>query len=123
MRAEWQDHTLRVTGRWAARWLFLAPEYQLWLDDRCIDRTSGPGIQPRLEAVVEDDDGAIHHVEARLLSILGWRPRCELSVEGELLARERVRVDDFLNPFLVLFILLSTVVMLYVGPEVLRGYF
>lgn len=122
MEANWKGHTLRVTGRWTARWLFLAPDYELWLDERCIDRAGGPLVRPRLEAVVEDDDGALHHVEAHLVSIVGWKPLCELSVEGELVASDRVRVDNFLNPFLILFILVCTAVMLYVGPEVLRRH-
>ena len=122
METEWNGHSLRVTGNWTARWLFLAPDYELWIDDERIDRAGGPRLRPRLEAVVEDEDGELHHLEADILSIIGWKPMCELTVEGELLKAENIRVQNFLNPFLVVIILASTIVMLYLGPEVLRRY-
>ena len=121
METEWNGHTLKVRGNWTARWLFLAPDYELWIDDEKVDRAGGPRLHPKLEAIVEDDQGELHHIEAELLSIIGWRPTCELKVEGELLKSERVTVENFINPFLVVVILISTVVMLYIGPTVLRG--
>ena len=119
---QWKGHTLRVVGTWSARWLYLAPDYELWLDDQKVDRSGGPVPRPHLEGIFEDDDGQMHHIEATLLSIIGYNPSCDIRVEGDTLARGRVRVDNFLNPFLVIFILAATTVMLYVGPDVLRQY-
>ncbi len=120
MEAKWKDHTLKVTGNWTGRWLFLAPEYELWLDDLQLDRTGGPRLGPRLEAIYEDESGDLHHIEADLVSVVGYNPECEISVEGEVLKTGNVRVENFLNPFLMIFILLATAVMIYVGPDVLR---
>ena len=64
----------------------------------------------------------LHHIEADILSVIGWRPTCELTVEGETLLSDRIHVENFLNPFLMLFIFASTVVMLWIGPDVLRSY-
>jgi hypothetical protein len=122
MEAQWKDHTLRVTGNWTARWLFLAPVYQLWLDEVLLDEKGGPRMSPLLEAIYEDEEGELHHIQAELLSIVGFRPNCEITIEGNLLIRDKVRVENFLNPFLMLFILLSTAAMLYVGPDVLRQF-
>ncbi len=122
MEFEWKDHTLKVTGDWTLRWLFLAPDYELWLDDERLDCQGGPRLRSCLEAIYEDDDGQLHHIEAELLSIVGFRPSCELSIEGELVATEQVRVRNFINPFLVLAILCSVAVMLYVGPDVIEQY-
>ena len=120
MQTEWKGHTLKVTGNWTGRWLFLAPVYQLWLDDELLDERSGPRLSPRLEALYEDEEGTIFHIEAELLSIVGFRPACEISIEGDAIATDKVIVENFLNPFLMLFILISTAAMLYVGPDVLR---
>ncbi len=120
MKVQWSDHTLAVTGDWTGRWLFLAPEYELWVDDESVDCLGGPRTRPLLEALYEDEDGEIHHIEAELVSILGYKPRCEISVDGKLIGSDHVRVKNFLNPFLMLSILISTAVMLYVGPDVLR---
>ncbi len=122
MEAQWKGQTLKVTGNWTARWLFLAPVYQLWLDDQLLDEQGGPRLSPKLEALFEDENGEISHIEADLLSIIGFRPSCEISIEGELLATDHVEVENFLNPFLMLFILAATVAMFYVGPEVLQRY-
>ncbi len=122
MKVEWNEHTLQVTGDWTARWLFLAPEYELWLDDECLDRLGGPRTRPLLEGLYEGDDGEIHHIEAELISIVGYNPRCEIAVEGEVISTGRVRVQNFLNPFLALSILISTAIMLYLGPDVLRQF-
>ncbi len=119
MKAEWKGHTIAVTGNWTFRWLYLAPDYELWIDDQRLDRSGGPRLSPKLEAMVEED-GEIHHIEADILSIAGWRPQCDLKVGGELLVSERIQVENFINPFLVIIILASTAVMLYVGPTVLR---
>ncbi|QED27288.1 hypothetical protein FRD01_08535 [Microvenator marinus] len=119
MQADWNGHAIKITGNWTFRWLFLAPEYELWIDDQRIDRTGGPRLSPKLEAMVEDE-GEIFHIEADILSIAGWRPKCDLSVGGELLKSDKIEVENFLNPFLVIFILAATSVMLYVGPTVLR---
>lgn len=122
MEVQWNDHTLKVTGDWTIRWLFLAPDYELWLDDQLLDRQGGPRLRSHLEAIYEDEDGERHHIEAHLLSIVGYKPRCELSVEGDLVASEHVRVQNFINPFLVLAILFSVAVMIYVGPDVVDQY-
>lgn len=119
MKAEWKGHTITVTGNWTLRWLYLAPDYELWIDDQRLDRSGGPRLSPKLEAMVEED-GEIHHIEADILSIAGWRPQCDLKVGGEPLLSERIEVENFINPFLVIVILASTAVMLYVGPTVLR---
>lgn len=122
MNVDWNDHTLEITGDWTGRWLFLAPEYELWLDDQCLDRCGGPRTRPILEALYEEESGEIHHIEAELVSLIGHRPRCQVSVDGELVSSDRVRVQNFLNPFLVISILISTAIMLYLGPEVLARY-
>lgn len=123
MQAEWQGHTISVKGNWTARWLWLAPDYELFIDDERVDRTGGPRLHPKLEAVVEDEDGELHHIEADILSVVGWKPSCELTVEGETLASAQIEVENFINPFLILFIFASTIVMMWVGPDVLRSYF
>lgn len=121
MQAEWRDHTISVKGNWTARWLWLAPDYELWVDDERVDRIGGPRLHPKLEAVVEDEEGDIHHIEADILSVIGWRPSCELTIEGEPLESGKISVSNFLNPFLIIFIIASTIVMLYIGPDVLRS--
>ena len=123
MEVQWNGHTLKISGDWTGRWLFLAPEYKLWLDGECLDTVGGPRTRPLLEAIFEDDTGSIHHIEAELLSVVGFHPTCQLSVEGDLVATDRVRVQNFINPFLMLSILLSTAVMFYLGPELLREFF
>lgn len=123
MQVKWKDHTLKVTGNWTGRWLYPAPDYELWIDDQRIDRSGGPRVRPKLEGVYEDEDGTLHHIEATLVSIVGVRPMCEIAVEGAILASDRVRVQNILNPLLLIIIVISTIIMLYVGPEVLRGLF
>lgn len=123
MQAQWRGHTISIKGNWTARWLWLAPDYELFIDDKRVDKVGGPRLHPRLEAVVEDEDGGLHHLEADILSVIGWRPSCEVTMEGELLESGNIAVENFLNPFLVLSIVISTVIMLYVGPDVLRGLF
>jgi hypothetical protein len=122
MQTEWNEHTFEVRGDWTFRWLYLAPEYELRIDDQRVDRTGGPVLQPKLEGLFEDREGEVHHVEAQLLSILGYHPDCELSIDDEPVASERVRVQNFLNPFLAIVILVSTAIMLYLGPDVIRAY-
>lgn len=122
MQADWQGHTISVKGNWTARWLWLAPDYELIIDDQRVDRVGGPRLHPKLEAVVEDEEGELHHIEADILSVIGWRPSCELTVEGEVLQSGKIIVENFLNPFLMVFIFASTVVMLWIGPDVLRQY-
>lgn len=122
MRFQHDDHTFEVTGDWTGKWLFLAPQYRLEVDGQLLDELGGPRIRPTLEGDVEFPDGRTRRVQARLVSILGIRPRCEVFVDGQRMADDRVRVDNVLNPFLMLVILISTLVMLYVGPEVLRYY-
>lgn len=147
METSWHDHSLRVTGNWTARYLFLAPQYELWLDDQRIDLKGGPRLHTTLEAIVEleetaqaeeaqeealgqhdgtattgEDPISRHHIEAKVLSIAGIRPLCELFVDGQLVHSDRIRVENVLNPFLILFILAATSWMIYVGPDVLRTY-
>jgi hypothetical protein len=123
MDVDWKGHKVKITGNWTGRWLFLAPDYELWVDDQKVDRAGGPRLSPKLEAIIEDEEGQMHHIEAEVLSIVGWKPRVELSIAGEHVASGRVVVENLLNPFLVIFILVSTAVMLYVGPDVLRTLF
>ena len=122
MEVQWKEHTLKVTGNWTARWLFLAPEYQLWLDGELLDSNGGPRVHPVLEAIYEDEQGDQHHITAELVSVVGFNPRCDLAIEGDLLSSENVRVENFLNPFLMLAIIVSTAIMLYVGPDVVRQF-
>jgi len=122
MKTDWLGHTLEVRGNWTYRWLYLAPEYELLVDGNPVDRTGGPVVRPRLEAKIEDDDGRMHVVEIELLSIAGLRPRGQLWGDDKLLESERLPVRNVLNPFLVLIIIASTIIMLYLGPEVLRAY-
>lgn len=122
MEVDWNGHKLKVRGDWTARWLYLCPDYELWLDDEKLDRQGGPTLHPKLEAIVEDEDGEIHHITAELTSIFGFTPDAELFVEGELLEMGTVRVENRLNPFLVIMILVSVGVMLWIGPEVLGRY-
>ena len=121
LETQWNDRTIKVKGNWTGRWLFLAPDYELWIDDQKIDRAGGPRLSPKLEGIVEDEDGKMHHIVADVVSVVGWRPSCEVSIEGDVIANDRVIVENFINPFLVVFILISTAVMLYVGPDVLRS--
>ena len=122
MQAEWRGHTISVKGNWTARWLWLAPDYELWIDEQRVDKTGGPRLHPKLEAVVEDEEGELHHIEADILSVIGWRPSCEITVEGEDVQSGNIVVENFLNPFLILVIIISTIVMLYIGPDILRSY-
>ena len=122
MQVDWQGHQLEVRGDWPARWLFLAPEYILEVDGTEAARSGGPVVRPHLEAMFEDEDGELHHLEAEVLSIVGFRPRCQISVDGDPLETQRVPVRNVLNPFLALVILVSTAIMLYLGPDVLRHY-
>jgi len=122
MQVDWQGHQLEVRGDWPARWLFLAPEYILEIDGTEAARSGGPVVRPHLEAMFEDEDGELHHLEAEVLSIVGFRPRCQISVDGDPLETQRVPVRNVLNPFLALVILVSTAIMLYLGPDVLRHY-
>ena len=122
LEADWNGHTIKVTGDWTYRWFYLAPVYELYIDDDFVDRIGGPRVHPHLEAIVEDENGQTHHIEAELLSVFGYRPKCSISVEGDMLSSGRVRVTNFLNPFLILFILMATAVMVYLGPDVVRQY-
>ncbi len=119
---DWNGRKLIVKGDWTARWLFLCPDYELWLDDEKLDRAGGPVLQPKLEAVIEDEDGELHHITANLVSILGFNPVCEIEIEGEAFASGNVRVENFLNPFLIITIIGSVIVMMMLGPEVLGKY-
>lgn len=122
MEADWRGHKLSVRGDWPARWLFLAPQYELWLDETKLDTAGGPRMNPRLEAIYEDEDGKRHLISAQLLSIIGFRPNCELSVEGELIKVDKVPVANVINPLLILFIIIAVSFMFWVGPQVLRQY-
>lgn len=121
MQVEWYDRCVEVEGDWPARWLFLAPDYELYVDGECVDRAGGPIIRPRLAATLDRDDRQ-HRVECEILSIAGLHPRCELSVDGESIKTGRVSMRNILNPILALIILISTGIMLYLGPTVLRAY-
>lgn len=122
MEYQWNGHTFKVRGDWVGRYLYLAPRYELWCDDQQIAASGGARLRPTLEAIVEDEEGKSHHVKAELLSIFGFRPSCTLTIGEEVVQTEKVRVENLLNPFLMLFILGATLLMLYLGPEVLRSY-
>lgn len=122
LEVEWKGHTVAVSGSWNWRWLFLAPTYELHIDGEFVDRVGGPRVHPRLEAMVEDESGQVHHLTADLVSIVGIRPACEIAVGGEVLKSGKVDVQDFLHPLLIFIILISTGIMIYLGPEVLRMY-
>jgi len=128
MQTTWRGHTIKVQGNWVGRYLFLAPEYELWLDDELLDKNGGPRLRPRLEAIIEEDpeddsaDPQRFHIEADILSIIGMRPGCDLIVDGEVINSDTVFVDNKLNPILLLFILGASLWMLYVGPDILRSY-
>lgn len=122
LEVDWKGHSVQISGNWTWRWLYLAPIYELHIDGEFVDRTGGPRVRPRLEAIVEDEDGEVYHMQAEVFSLVGFKPKCELSVEGETISTGRLRVENFLNPFLVLIILASTGVMLYLGPDVIRSY-
>lgn len=123
MDLAWKNHQIKITGNWTGRWLFLAPDYELWIDDTKLDRRGGPRLNPKLEAIVEDEDGTLHHIAADIISVAGFRPSCQVTVEGEEIASGKIKVQNILNPFLVIFIMVASVTMLYIGPEVLGGYF
>ncbi len=120
MQCDWNGYTLEVRGDWTGRWAFLAPEYELWLNDQQLDTGGGPRVSPELEAIFEDTDGDLHHIKASIISIAGIRPRCEITVEGEAVATGRVPVKNILNPLLIMTIIASIAAMVYVGPDVLR---
>lgn len=122
MKTDWHGHKIEVRGDWPARWLFLAPDYELWIDGDRIDRTGGPRLRPTLGAQIERPDDEPVFVRADILSIAGLRPRCRLQAGDQLVDEGRVRVRNVLNPFLAIFILLATAVMLYLGPDVIRAY-
>ncbi|MFB6372103.1 MAG: hypothetical protein ABEN55_03080 [Bradymonadaceae bacterium] len=122
MRADFHGHTLEVRGDWTYRWLYLAPDYELLLDGDRVDLGGGLVVRPRLEAMVDTGDDQPHLIEVELLSIAGLRPRGELSIDGEVVETGRVPVRNVLNPFLVLVIIVSTAIMIYLGPDVLRAY-
>ena len=125
MELQWNEHTVEVRGDWTARWFFLAPEYELCVDGECIDRVGGPNLRPTMEGIIDtgdEDDGADPHIQAEVMSLFGFRPRCTVTVDGEQLGSDRIQVANVLNPFLVLVILAAAGVMLYVGPEVLQEH-
>jgi hypothetical protein len=115
----WRGHDLAVSGDWTLRWLYLTPTYTLWVDGKPVESVSGPRIEPTLDAVLEDESGEAFHLTASLTSIVGYKPPCRISIEDEVIAEGDIRVANFLNPFLVLFMLVAFGVMLYVGPDVI----
>ncbi len=121
METKWNEYDISVRGNWTIRWLFLAPDYELWVGETQLDRKGGPRMSPKLEGLIEDKDGTLHHVVADVVSLIGFNPSVQISVEGEVVASGNVRVQNFLNPFLVIFILIATAVMFYVGPTVIRS--
>lgn len=124
MQAEWNDHVITVRGSFTYRWFWLAPTYELWIDDTQLDSSSGPVVHPSLEAIYvegEGDDEVSHHIHAELVSVLGVRPRCDVLIGDEVLSSGRVRVENLINPILVFVILISVSLMGYIGPEALRA--
>ena len=122
LSAKWRGHDIAVSGDWTIRWLFLTPTYTLWVDGQPVEKTSGPRPSPSLDAVLEDASGEAFHLNATLTSIVGYKPPCKITVEDEIIAEGDIRVANFLNPFLVLFILLAVCLMVLIGPDVLSEY-
>lgn len=122
LSTQWRGHDIAVSGDWTLRWLYLTPTYTLWVDGNPVESLSGPRIEPSLDAVLEDETGEAFHLNATLTSIVGYKPPCKISIEEEVIAEGDLRVANFINPFLVLFILIATGVMIYVGPDVLAQY-
>lgn len=125
METKWNEHCVKVTGNWTGRWLFLAPQYELWIDDQRLDLSGGPRIHPKLEGVFIDDRGDEEitcHIEAEILSLFGIRPKCDLFINNELVDSGRVQVENLLNPILLIFIISTVGLMIYLGPKVLRQY-
>ena len=120
MQYMWNEHTIEITGNWTGKYLYMAPEYTMSLDGEVLDTQGGPRMRPTLEAIIEDEQGQTHRLTAEVLSLAGMRPSCTLSIADDVVAQQKLRVQNILNPFLVLFIILSTLGMLYVGPEVIR---
>ncbi len=123
MQAEWNDHVITVRGSFSYRWFWLAPTYELWIDDTLLDSSSGPVVHPSLEAIYvigEGDDEVSHHIRAELLSILGVRPKCDVLVGDDVITSDRVHVENLINPVLVFVILTSIALMGYIGPDALR---
>ncbi|MGM0555115.1 MAG: hypothetical protein ACQEVA_01940 [Myxococcota bacterium] len=118
----WRGHDIAVSGDWTLRWLFLTPTYTLWVDGEPVESVSGPRIEPTLDAVLEDESGEAYHLKASLTSIVGYQPPCKISIEDEVISEGDLRVANFLNPFLVIFILAAIGVMIYLGPDVLAEY-
>lgn len=123
METEWKGYQISVRGNWTLRWLYLAPDYELWVGETRLDRRGGPRLNPKLEGLIEDKDGTLHHLSADIVSLIGYRPSVQITIEGENIASGKIKVQNFLNPFLVIFILISVVAMFYVGPTVLRDLF
>jgi hypothetical protein len=117
LEVRWRDRTLRVCGDWTIRWLFLAPTYQLMMDDRILATSGGPSTKPCLEASILEGDGSQLLVSAELFSVVGYRPTCQILVDGEVLADGHVRVSNFLHPMLVLFVVISAIAIWYLGPK------
>ena len=124
MQIDWNDHVITVRGGFTYRWFWLAPTYELWIDDTRLDASSGPVVHPTLEAIYvmgEGDDEVSHHIRAELLSIVGVRPKCEVFVGEEQLTSGHVRVQNLLNPILIFVIMISVSFMAYIGPDALRA--
>lgn len=122
MQFDWRKTSVEIKGDWPMRWLFLAPDYSLYVDGDPVDRAGGPLLRPRLEATFEDHENRLRHIECSILSIAGIRPRCDVSIDGTLVESGRVSMENLLNPVLMLIIIVSTGIMLYLGPSVLQGY-
>lgn len=120
METQWRGHTIKVVGDWTSRWLFLAPQYELWLDDQQLDVSGGPNLHPSLTAVYVDEEAETELViEAELFSIAGVRPSCDIYIGEDKIASGRVHVQNLMVPVLVLIILASSLVVYFIGPKVL----
>ena len=119
MKTQWNGHTIELRGDWTLRWLYLAPEYELLVDGLRVARAGGPRTKPQLNAVLEDEQGTTHELSASLVSLVGWKPSYTLKIGDEVLSEGQLIVDNILNPILMLFIMISCVIMLYVGPTAL----
>jgi hypothetical protein len=122
MQTTWNDRDIEICGDWTARWLYLAPVYELKVDGETVDETSGPFVKPYLETTLQDDADKYHELRVEILSLAGIRPKCDIIVDGDVFDSGRIKVQNLLNPALVFFIVISICFMLLIGPKLLARY-
>ncbi len=119
METQWNGHTIKIVGDWTSRWLFLAPQYELWLDDQQLDVSGGPNLHPSLTATYVDEEAEVEHtIEAEIFSIAGVRPSCDIFIGDDKIASGRIHVQNLLAPVLMIIIAASLVIVYFIGPKV-----